>query len=60
MSAERMCAHLLLESMNRTTPGGISRQQIQPTSLARHIATLTAWTAFGVLMLTMCAAWITR
>lgn len=58
MSTEHAFAHALLDSMHRTTPGGISRRQVMPVSIWRHWATLLAWTLFGILILVGATAWM--
>lgn len=60
MSTERAFAHALLDSIERTTPGGISRRQVMPVSIWRHWATLLAWTLFGILILVGMTAWMLR
>lgn len=57
---EHIMAHALLSSMDRTTPGGIDRRRIMPVSLWRHWLTILAWTAFGIGMLFVAAAWVTH
>jgi hypothetical protein len=57
MNAERLAAHALLDSMQRTTPGGIRREQF----LRRHpLKTLAAALPFLALAVFAAFAIITR
>lgn len=58
MNAERLAAHALLESINRTTPGGIRREQFVRRS--HPVKTVLAILPFAALVVLGVFAIITR
>lgn len=60
MSAERLAAHGLLDSIERTTPGGITREQFRRRGIAWHVGLWAARIGFAAVLVASALTYVTR